>query len=676
MPVRSRKKHAGRHLTFWVIALLIVGGAAGWWMWHFKLARSPRLNYLALSINGEIRRLLSGETLALHPDDRVKIVDISTNVPLDLNIRLSSEGLDVNALQYEELKLKDFLPHKEAFNRYRFIVHVKHYNRDIGKVFWVVQPYAEDWLDRANRIIDSDKRLVFLERAHTLMPEDRRIRRRLLEQYKLLEKWNLVARMLETKAEKKPDHETLSELLDVYRNMKSMEGLTLTLKRLIGLDPSDLEARRELAEILEKNGDLKGAIREYEALLRHTEGEDKLPVYKRLGYLYTETGKLEKAISSYLQAARIDQKDANLHYNLSYLYEKLGQEEKSNFYLDNAITLRSSDVQGRLKLAQAFLKKGRLEKARKYLSEVLDMDPESEEALAMMARILEEQGDKGSLRKVYEKILALNPANETVRYNLGALEYEEGNLKGALPYFREYVKSHPEDATARGVLFDIYKQEKDLPSAFKEAMALVELTPEDTDVYDFIFDYLKEKKEYEKLIPIMLKGVKANPGDTRLREYLVEAYLKIGKDDRVVVQMGEILKARPKGIDWLIIDVFEGLRARGAYEKILSIMKRAVKAYPKDVVFREYLVLACLRTGREEQAAQQMEEILKARPTDVDLLLQLARLREKNNHVQKAAKAYRRILEISPDHEEASEAYLRLQEEILRSKVKESDQER
>ncbi|MCJ7684434.1 MAG: tetratricopeptide repeat protein, partial [Desulfobacteraceae bacterium] len=88
--------------------------------------------------------------------------------------------------------------------------------------------------------------------------------------------------------------------------------------------------------------------------------------------------------------------------------------------------------------------------------------------------------------------------------------------------------------------------------------------------------------------------------------------------------------------------------------------KRAVKVYPQEIIFREYLVLACLKTGKEDQAASQMEEILKARPRDLDLLLQLARLREKNNNIEGAAKAYKQIIDISPEHNEASEAYLRL----------------
>ena len=640
--------------------LLFSALAGGWWLWRQKLTQSPRLNYISISINHETRRILSGETLALHPNDRVKILDISTNIPFNLNIRLSAEGLDVNALRYEDLTIAELLPQGEAFDRYNFTIHVKRYNRDIGDLTWVVQPYTEDWLDKADRIIDSDMRLAIIERGQRLTPEDRRLSRRLLDEYKALKKWKQAAGMLEEMAEKKVDRDTLTELIEAYKNTDNKEGIILVLKRLINLDPDDLEARTELAEILEESGNWNGAIREYEDLLKRTNEADRLPVYKTLGYLYAKTGKSEKAISCYLKAAKLDQKDANLHYNLSYLYEKINEEEKSNFYLDNAITLRSGDLEGRLKLAKGLMEKGKLEKARKYLSEVLRKKPDSIKALTLMAKVMETQGDKKSLKTIYRKILSLNPEDETIIYNLGALEYEEGNLKDSLPYFKKYVKSHPTDATVHGILLDIYKKEKNLSLAFKEAVILVELTPAESDIYDFIFDYSKQKDEYEKIIPLMQKGLQANPEEVGLREYLVSAYLKTGRDDHAVREMEEILNARPKEIDPLLMDMFESLRAKGAYKKILHIMKKAVKAYPKKIIFREYLVLAYLKTGKENKAVSQMKEILKVRPRDLDLLLQLARLMEKKGDIGGATKAYKRIIDISPEHSEASEAYLRL----------------
>jgi tetratricopeptide (TPR) repeat protein len=592
LPRKSTKKQARRRVTFWVTILFVIGAlAAGGWLWRHKFTHSDRLNFISISVNHEVRKILSGETLAFHPNDRVKILELSTSIPFNLNVRLSAEGFDVNALRYEELTISDLLPQQEAFDRYQFLVRVKHYNREIGDVTWVIQPYAEDWLDKANRVINSDLRLAVLERAHSLSPEDSRLSRRLLDEYITLKKWEKAAGMLEGMVAKKEAYETLRELLKVYGEMKDTRGIVLILKKLIRLKPGDLEARRALAETFEAAGDWNGAILEHEDLLKRMDEGDRLPVYRSLGYLYTKTGKFEKAISCYLDAAKLDQKDANLHYNLSYLYEKINQKEKANFYLDNAITLKSGDLEGRLKLAQDLLEGGNFKKAGEYLSVVLDKKPDSRKALTLMAKVKEKQGDKKGLKTIYKKILSIDPKDDTVIYNLGALHYEEGSLKDALPYFKKYLKSHPKDMAVHGILFDIYKREENPSAAFEEAIALIELKPKESDIFYFIFDYLKQNGEYERMIPLMQEGLKANPKETALREYLVLAYLKTGKDD---------------------------------------------------------------------QAMAQMEVLLREKPKDIDLLSHLAKLKEKNNDIAGAANAYKQILDISPEHHEASEAYLRL----------------
>jgi len=100
-------------------------------------------------------------------------------------------------------------------------------------------------------------------------------------------------------------------------------------------------------------------------------------------------------------------------------------------------------------------------------------------------------------------------------------------------------------------------------------------------------------------------------------------------------------------------------------------MEKGLEANPKQTDLRGYLVLAYLETGKEELAIRQIEKILKVRPEDIKLLLHLARLQEKREEYSKALTAYEKVLEISPDHEEAQEAYLRLRVKGVRGEGKE-----
>ena len=94
-------------------------------------------------------------------------------------------------------------------------------------------------------------------------------------------------------------------------------------------------------------------------------------------------------------------------------------------------------------------------------------------------------------------------------------------------------------------------------------------------------------------------------------------------------------------------------------------MRKALKSYPENLDFREYLILAYLKTGKEDLAVKEMNQILKIKPNDTTLLLQLAKLHEKQGRYKEAMQTYGKILDISPGHPEAEKAYLRLRLKAL-----------
>ena len=98
---------------------------------------------------------------------------------------------------------------------------------------------------------------------------------------------------------------------------------------------------------------------------------------------------------------------------------------------------------------------------------------------------------------------------------------------------------------------------------------------------------------------------------------------------------------------------------------MIELMKQGLKSSPNNPDLSEYLVVAYLKTGNEDLAIAEMEKILKSKPKDLSLLLRLAKLKEKQEDFEGALEAYKKILDISPDHKEAGEAYLELRLKTL-----------
>lgn len=507
-----------------MISLLAVAVVAvGWLAWRCIYVPSPHFNFILIRVNYEPQKVLAGQVLSLHPQDKVKILKVSTNILFNLGVRLLAEGFDVSTLRYEERSLSTLLPNQKIFDHYRFRILVKYRNQDLGYMDWVVQPYVEDWLDKVDRTVNSDHRIAILERAITLLPEDMQLKQRLLKEYKSQRRWEKAAMLLEKMAGKTPDRETLRELLEVYTARKNNDGVISVLNKLVKLDRDNLKARIQLAEALEKIGRNKEAIKEYKALLKRIDKADSLQIYKSLGYLYTKTGELESAISFYLKAAELDRQDGNLYYNLSYLYEQARQKEKADFYLDKALSLKPGDVEGHLKLAQSLIDRGTFEKAEEYLSDILEKSPKSMKAMLLMAQVAERRGDKEKLKEVYKNLLSIDPENKTITYNLGVLEYEAGNFSSSLRYLKKYVTVAPKDADAHEILFDIYKRQKDRKMAFQEAQILLDLRPKDIDLWLSLARLREKYGEFAKALEAYRRVIEISPN----HEEAAEAYLRL-----------------------------------------------------------------------------------------------------------------------------------------------------
>jgi len=625
-------------MAFWVIILLAAGVfSVVWWVWPGLYNVSPQFYYLLLERNDQPLKLLNGETLRLHPKDRVRVLKISTNISFNIGVRMVTTGFDVNALRYEKLPVATLLPNRESFAQYNFRVEIKHHNLNMGFVDMQVEPYVEDWLDKVNRTIDPERRISILEEARNFAPDDDRIRDRLMEEYRSLKQWAKVAKMLESLTKEKPDQRILLDLLETYEVMSHTEGVISVLRRLIDQNPSDVESRLRLATILEKTKKLSEAIKEYEALLQYVRKEERLPIYKTLGYLSSETGQLPKAIEMYLKAIELDKKDVNLYYNLSSLYERLGDKQKADHFLSVAVKLKPDDTESRFALAEGLFKKGSLAEAENYLLEILEKKPDSMKALLLMINLLEKKGDKKKLKETYEKVHAIEPKNETVIYNLGVLEYEAGNLAKSALYFERYLKSHPQDTEIHKLLFDIYKREKREDLAFGEAKILIKLNPKEMSPYYYVFEYSDKRSDYTEMIEIMQNGLKHHPADIDLRQYLVFAFMKTGKEDLAIEQLKEISKTKPKDVE-LLFQLAKLQEKQGHIQEALQAYEKIVQISP----------------GQKE-----------AEHAYLGLLLQVAGLKESEGKLQEALEAYRKILELSPGYEEAEEGYLRLRIKVL-----------
>jgi DNA-binding transcriptional MerR regulator len=105
-----------------------------------------------------------------------------------------------------------------------------------------------------------------------------------------------------------------------------LRALTL-YSELLGREPGNFEAHIDLAGLLEREGDLVGALRALlgAAAIVPTNGD----VHIRLGLLYRRREDKQSALGSFLRALECDPLSLAAHRNLAELYESMGRKRES-----------------------------------------------------------------------------------------------------------------------------------------------------------------------------------------------------------------------------------------------------------------------------------------------------------------------------------------------------------
>ena len=109
---------------------------------------------------------------------------------------------------------------------------------------------------------------------------------------------------------------------------KSLDGLVRPYRTLVRMDPSNIEARMQVAIIYARNGLYRAAEKEFDAVL--DVDPDNSAVYNNRGNIYFGKQDFERAIESYAYAEQLASNDAGVKMNLSMAHYKLGDLQMAN----------------------------------------------------------------------------------------------------------------------------------------------------------------------------------------------------------------------------------------------------------------------------------------------------------------------------------------------------------
>lgn len=432
----------------------------------------------------------------------------------------------------------------------------------------------------------------------------------------------------------------------------SANQATLVLADVVQKDPSNIEARKLLAQVYLRLQRPDLALQLLGSL--PTDSQDAQLDALR-GWASLQQGNQEQAISLLERSLASQPDSVSLKLDLAYAYLASGVNQKAVKLLQGIspqeggtrrdalllaavraangtdagrteaarlVTARPNDP-ATLAAAAAFaFQQQDYASARQYLNRAIALDAKDASTVLALARVEAASGDLQSSRKAFEKVLAIDESNQEARLSIARLDLAQGNPADGIRMLEELRKADPRSVEARLVLATVYLQQKrnqDAETVIDEALA-------------------------------------AANGNSRILGAIAQLYLEMGRFDAAAARFRDAATQEPTNAVWMLglarAQIASGnyIAARESAQKAQSIAKNPTPA-------ASLLVALDLREGKIDAAAGRVEELRKTQPNDPGAALLRGDIALNRKDYAGAADAYQQSYKLRPSSAAAIKFY-------------------
>ena len=437
------------------------------------------------------------------------------------------------------------------------------------------------------------------------------------------------------------DVEYLQVYAGVLSNQKEYDRAIELYRKAIKIDPKNNEYTTVLiANVYEQKGDLQGAARELNRLIRTSPGSV-------FGHYYrarvAEALKDSKGAEKYYKKAMILGKSSEV---IAFDYARYLTNEKR---FDDALKisegiLKSSpgNVKARRLSGSILLKQNRVNEALHEFEELTKFEQDASSTRIRIAVIKIDQGDYEGAVTELNLILADKEDNSTARYYLGTalaglkhnseaveellkvdsdeqyfaesrvlaayLLRQTGDVKGAVSVIEDVIENDSKNTKQLAFLASLQKESGNIEDAIETIERMIEIEPKKDINYFTAGVFHDEAGDKEKAIEFMEKAVELNPKNADALNYLGYTLAVEGvRLDEAEAFLKRALSFDPNNgyyldsLGWI-------LYKKGKNVEALKLIKRAVELAPRDAVILEHKAILQQELGQYAEALETLEK--------------------------------------------------------------------
>ncbi len=317
--------------------------------------------------------------------------------------------------------------------------------------------------------------------------------------------------------------------------------------------------------------------------------------------------------------------------------------------IEEVLAVNPQNLGGRILKTQLKLAKGLYDEGIIDLRSILKNYPESDEAITLLAQAYLEKNSLALAEEYFRKALDLNPSNFTAMTFVASKMIDNEDFIRAEKIVQRFLKEDPENPKALLTLAKIKFSQEDWEGTEK-IVELIAKNPKGVDASNYLAGRISQRQEFfEKAIEQYKQALKYSPNLFAALDGMLICYERLNQRTIMHTYLNEYIATYPDK-PYAIV-----LRAQlfifdKKIDQALSILITANHKWPKIAAFYEKITAIYKLKNNDDKAISMYKEGLKNIPNNINLIMGLAGIYEKNKDYKTSLAIYEELLANQPEN--------------------------
>ncbi|GBU23908.1 tetratricopeptide repeat protein [Fibrobacteria bacterium R8-3-H12] len=334
--------------------------------------------------------------------------------------------------------------------------------------------------------------------------------------------------------------------------------------------------------------------------------KDAVAYYKR-GYAYYEKGKIDKAISDFNEAMRLDPSLARTYCYIGDGYFDDGDYYKAISYYTKAIRLNPNYAEAYHNRGIAYDRKRDPDKAISDSTEAIRLDPNLAEAYHNRGIAYDRKGDTDKAIADFNEAARLDPNLAKTYYDKGDGYFDDGDYYEAISYYTEAIRLNPNYAYAYNNRGIAYNRKRDPDKAIADFNEAIRLDPNYAYAYNNRGVAYDRKGDMDKAIADFNEAIRLDPNYALAYNNRGITYDRKGDMDKAIADFSEVIQMNPNHAG-AYLDRGNAYDNKGDTDKAIADYTEAIRLVPDFANAYNYRGKAYDKKGDKDKAVADFNE--------------------------------------------------------------------